>query len=108
MPRGGCSTCIVLHKPSFCVVPVAIFKPEGGVIIARSISLMPVWYTNVVGIFPSDARVLRLVTAVVIETHDEWQIAERRHLSEESTAKLDPTSQTSPTTLMEKPLAVAA
>jgi putative transposase len=64
--------------------------------------------TNVVGIFPNDASVLRLVTPVVVETHDEWQIAELRCLSEESMAKLHPTSHTGPTTVTEKPLAVTA
>jgi putative transposase len=44
--------------------------------------------TNVVGIFPNDASVLRLVTAVVVETHDEWAVSERSYLSEESMAKL--------------------
>ncbi len=64
--------------------------------------------TNVVGIFPNDASVLRLITAVVVETHDEWQVAERRYLSEDSMAKLYATGNNDPTAITEPPLAVTA
>jgi putative transposase len=44
-----------------------------------------------VGIFPNPAALPRLATCVLIETHDQWQVAERRYLSEESMAQLTPT-----------------
>ncbi len=64
--------------------------------------------TRVVGIFPNDAAVLRLITAVIVDTHDEWQTAERRYLSEESMAALANIDKTEPDPLPEAPLAVTA
>ena len=44
--------------------------------------------TNGVGVFPNDESIVRLVTAVILEQHDEWAVAERRYLSETSMARL--------------------
>jgi putative transposase len=62
--------------------------------------------TNVVGAFPNDAAA-RVVTAVVVETHDEWAVAERRYLSEEFMAKLCTEPFTDPPD-EEQPLAITA
>jgi putative transposase len=45
--------------------------------------------TNVVGILPDDVSVIRLVGAILLETHDECQTADRRYRSEGSMALID-------------------
>ena len=45
---------------------------------------------DVIGIFPNDAAIVRLVGALMLETNDEWAVA-RRYMSLESLARVTDT-----------------
>ena len=71
--------------------------------------------TDVVGIFPNPAALLRLSSCVLIEAHDEWQDSDRRYLSEQSMALLNPPAPTllepkttAPDTTLRKEVAATA
>ena len=53
--------------------------------------------SRVVGIFPNEASVIRLVGAVLGDLHDGWIATDRRYLSEASMAKLYPERDNEPT-----------
>jgi putative transposase len=62
--------------------------------------------TDVVGVFPNPASLLRLAGAVLAEIHDEWQVNDRRYLSEASMALL--TQQEDEPTPTDQPVALTA
>jgi putative transposase len=58
--------------------------------------------TNVVGIFPNRASLVRMVATLLQEQDDEWQVADRRYFSVGSMAQIDaPTGGETPRELLE-------
>lgn len=50
--------------------------------------------TNVVGIFPNDAAITRLVGSQLLEQQEEWQLERRRFFSEATMAKIPQPEET--------------
>ena len=61
--------------------------------------------TDVVGVFPNPEALGRLAGAVLVEAHDEWQVSDRRYLSEGSMALLN---RPAPTEEVAQPALVAS
>jgi hypothetical protein len=52
--------------------------------------------TRVVGIFPNNTAILRLVGAVMVEQDEHWQLEGRRMFSQDSMAAIPPSSRGAP------------
>ena len=53
--------------------------------------------TDVVGVFPNPAALLRLAGAVLVEQHDEWEAGDRHYFSESSMLELKTMNNPTPT-----------
>jgi len=75
---------------AFCAFPVAHWRQIWSTNPLERLNREIKRRTDVVGVFPNDDAISRLVTAVILEQHDEWQVAERRYFAEASMAALLP------------------
>jgi transposase-like protein len=64
--------------------------------------------TDVVGVFPNPAALLRLAGAVLVEAHDEWAATDRRYLSERSMTQLATMTALTTTTQVDAPQLLTA
>jgi transposase-like protein len=71
---------------AFCVLPRAHWQKIWSTNPLERINKEIEKRSRVVGIFPNEASVIRLVGAVLADMHDEWQASDRRYLSEGSMA----------------------
>jgi transposase-like protein len=79
---------------AFAAFPASHWKKSRGTNPLERVNKEIKRRTDVVGVFPNPAALLRLTGSVLVETHDEWQVSDRRYLSEGSMALLNKPTDT--------------
>jgi putative transposase len=78
---------------AFTAFPVAHWKKLWSTNLLERLNKEIKRRTDVVGVFPNPDALLRLAGTVLVEAHDEWQVSDRRYLSEGSMALLTVTTK---------------
>ena len=98
MALRGCCACrrtLLRRKFRFgqsCEFPVGHWKKIWSTNPLERVNKEIKGRTDVVGVFPNPEALLRSAGAVLVETHDEWAVTDRRYLSESSMKTLTSTT----------------
>lgn len=93
---AACSTNAATDITAFADFPSAHWKKIWSANPLERLNREAKRRADVVQVFPNPAALDRLAAVVLAEPHDEWQVFDRRYLSEASMTKLFTTRPTEP------------